>query len=522
MLAVDSNLLASELARLGLPPDRAPAFLAANLSDVRSPWTIPGMRQVVERFDDAARQGRQVLLFGDFDTDGATATAVLFSTLARRMPLARRYNPLFSEGYGLQPEQVDRLAAEGVQLIATIDNGITAHPAVARARELGVETILIDHHLPRSDIGPPPTTFVDPPDHVLSASQVGYLVAQALRETWWGEGGHDDWGLALAAVGAEMDWMPLDIPENRGWVAHAQAVINGPGCPQGLAALRQALGEEYTASELMSVGGPLNLGKRIRRVDPGAIVELLLPETSQARRAEIAAFLVDRRKWIEEVEREVYDRTLREAGRLRAGQGLLIHTVESLDPDLAEIEGPLANKLAQATGRPVLALRRYSDLIAFSGRAAGTFSFASFLIDPGVRRVVLSMGGHAKAIGGSFPPDRLEEFYAAAHAWGASTQGQPIWQNTHDPETAPRHLDRLTPEVAYTLARALGPFGHRFRRPVYQTPLTVRTGQAFSGECPVHTGLTLEDGEHLVSFTLSEAWCDGERIGINGQQTLPR
>jgi single-stranded-DNA-specific exonuclease len=149
------SMLISEVIRLGVPAERAEAFLAADLAAVRSPWTIPGMETLVARLDAAAKADKHLLLLGDFDTDGATATAVLFATLARRMPSVRRYNPWFREGYGLQVAQVERFAAQGIEVIVTIDNGITAHAAVERAVELGVETLIIDHHLPRSDIGAP-------------------------------------------------------------------------------------------------------------------------------------------------------------------------------------------------------------------------------------------------------------------------------------------------------------------------------------------------------------------------------
>src|SRR5512136_366500 len=154
----ENSLLLSEAARLGIPSDRVHEFLVASLSNVRSPWDIPGMEALVARLDAAAKQDKRLLLLGDFDTDGTTATAVLFATLARKLPSARRYNPWFREGYGLQAGQVERFAAEGVQVIVTIDNGITAHDAVERARQLGVEVLIVDHHLPRSDIGPPRTT----------------------------------------------------------------------------------------------------------------------------------------------------------------------------------------------------------------------------------------------------------------------------------------------------------------------------------------------------------------------------
>ena len=476
------------------------------------------MDALVAQMDAAARAGKRVLLFGDFDTDGTTATAILFATLARKLPSARRYNPWYSEGYGLQVKQVERFAAEGVQVIITIDNGITAHAAVERGLELGIETLIIDHHLPRSDIGAPPTTYIDPPDNVLSASEVGYLVAQALRQTWWGETGHDDWGLAIAAVGAQMDWMPLNVAENRAWVAHAQRVVNSPACPPGLAAVRRALSEEYTSSELFSVAAPLNVGKRLKSIDPNLVAELLLPDTSDARRDEIAAHLVAERRRVEQIERGAYERAMLDAERLRGERGMLIYPVISPDEDLAELEGPLASKLTFATGRPTLTLRYYQDLIAFSGRAAGTFSFASFIGDAGLRQVVMNMGGHAKAMGGAFKPDRLDEFIAAVRAWEQATQGQDIWADTTEPPVRPLELPELSPAIAHTLARTLGPFGHRFRRPAYQTTLNVQQGCAFSGTHLVQSDTPLSEGAHQVVFTFDETQCDGESIGI---QVLP-
>lgn len=96
----NSYLLLSEAIRLGIPSDRVHEFLAASLSNVRSPWGIPGMEVLVARLDAAAKKDKRWLLLGDFDADGTTATAVLFATLVRRMPSARRYNPWFREGYG--------------------------------------------------------------------------------------------------------------------------------------------------------------------------------------------------------------------------------------------------------------------------------------------------------------------------------------------------------------------------------------------------------------------------------------
>jgi single-stranded DNA-specific DHH superfamily exonuclease len=154
-------------------------------------------------------------------------------------------------------------------------------------------------------------------------------------------------------------------------------------------------------------------------------------------------------------------------------------------------------------------------LVAFSGRGAGTFSFASFISDPGLRNVVINMGGHAKAMGGAFKPDRLDDFIAAVRAWEQSTQGQSIWADTTEPPPAPHDLAELAPELAFTLARALGPFGHHFRRPAHRTTLRLHDGRAYSRDTPVHANVPLPGGPQTVTFTFDEARCDGEQVGIN-------
>lgn len=321
--------------------------------------------------------------------------------------------------------------------------------------------------------------------------------------------------LALAAVGAQMDWMLLNVAENRGWIAHAQRIINSAACPPGLVSLRRALGEEHTSSELLSLGAPLNLGKRLKSIDPNLVVELLLPDTPDARRDELAAHLVSERKRVEQLERDVYERVMSEVDGLRSGPGVLIYPVESPDDDLAELEGPLASKLTYATGRPTLALRHYPDLVAFSGRAAGTFSFASFISDAGLRRVVMNMGGHAKAMGGAFKPERLDDFIAAVRVWEKSTQDQAIWADTTEPGVPAYSLTELSPQIAYMLACGLGPFGHHFRRPAYRATWPVRDGCVYSQDVIVHTNVALPDGTHQVTFTFDEAQCNGELVGIN-------
>lgn len=504
--------VASALQRYyGFSPAKAEALALAGPSDIRSPWSIPGMEALVERLVAALQRREPLLVFGDFDTDGVTGSAILLRTLSTYSEHIHRYTPTYDEGYGLHGDQVERFAHQGIRLVVTVDSGITSHHAVARAKQLGLEVLITDHHLLRPDLGPPPCPWIDPPDHLLCGAHLAYLLAQAVRERMGGEGGHDPWGLALSAVGAQADWVPVDEAETRAWVALGQAAINSAECPQGLAALRELLGERYTPSEMRSLWGLLNMGKRSLRVRPGDIVEALLPETTAERRREVWQFLLQERARTAQAAEEVAAQALEDVRGEAGRAGLLVYEVPALDETLAEVEGPLTSRLVEATGRPVLVLRPAGRWINFSGRARGEFSFESFLSDPEVRSLVVDMGGHRQAIGGSIAPHNRSDFLAAVRRWGQrQPAGDPLPTSPHPPH----ELTHLDPITAYLLGRAVGPFGHCLRPLLYRATLGVKAGWAYAGDNLVELDRPLANGDWRVTFRFDEAGCDGQNIAL--------
>lgn len=510
---VSPNQVAAALQRYyKFSAGKARSLSEAGLEHIRSPWHIPGMDTLADRLVRALQQEEPLLLFGDFDTDGVTGSAVLFHTLSRYSGQVHRYNPWYHEGYGLYPEQVERFAQAGIRAILTVDTGITSHQAVARASELGLEVLITDHHLPREGLGPPDALYIDPPDHLLSGAQLAYLTAQSLRERIEGAPGHDAWGLALAAVGAQMDWTPVDEPETRAWVAAAHRIINNAACPAGLRTLRALQEEPYTASDLLSLGGVLNMAKRSHRVDPNAVVEALLPDTPEVRCREIGKFLLQEASRAYRATTAITAHALEDVREEIGRPGLLIYQVHVPDAALAEVEGPLASRIVEVTGRPVLVLRASAERIHFAGRAPGAFSFASFLNEARILSLVKSMGGHQQAMGGSFHPQARPAFLRAVRRW---ERDQPPIETV--PRRAPRpvELEQLDPATAYLLGRACGPFGHRLRPLRYETTLWVKGGWAFSGNCPVETDRPLEEGEWVASFRFHEGDCDGTRVALN-------
>lgn len=500
------------------PPAKARALAAAGPGDIRSPWSIPGMEALAERLAAALRRGEPILVFGDFDADGVTGSAVLLRALAAHSQRILRYTPIYGEGYGLRPDQVERFAARGARLVVTVDSGITSHRAVARARALGLEVLITDHHLPRPDLGPPPCLWIDPPDHLLSGAQLAYLLAQAVREDMTGDGSHDPWGLALSAVGAQADFVPVDEAETRAWVALAHATINSPDCPRGLQVLREMLGERYTTSEMRSLAGLLNMGKRSLLVNPAEIVEALLPETADERRREVYHFLLQERSRTARLGEVLVSQALEDA-RAEAGKaGLFVYELGTPAEGLAEIEGPLTSRLVEVTGRPVLVLRPAGEQLNFSGRARSDFSFESFLSDPEVRAVVLDMGGHRQAIGGSIARADRTAFLEAVRRW---EQRQPPVAAPSVARRAPQVLGRLDPALAHLLGRAVGPFGHRLRPLLHRAVLDVKGGWAYAGDDLVELDRPLEDGDWQVTFRFDEAGCDGKGIALRVVEATP-
>ncbi len=499
--------------------EQAVRLAAAGPEQIRSPWEVPGMEALVERLLQALRRGEPLLLFGDFDADGITGSALLFVALRACSDRVERYSPPFREGYGLHREQVERFARRGVRLILTVDTGITSHRAVERARQLGLEVLITDHHLPRRGQGPPAALVVNPPDHLLSGAQLAYLVAQAVRERVGGRREHDPWGLALSAVGAQVDWVPVDRPETRAWIAWGHRQINSPHCPAGLQVLRDLQGEAYTPSEMLSLGGVLNMAKRSHRVDPNVVVEVLLPGTALERRREVGRFLLEEGRWYRRQINQVYARTM-EVVRSEVGRpGLLICSLPAQDERLAEVEGPLASRLAEATGRPTLVLHTVGEQVNFCGRARGGFSFESFLDDPEIVALMLGLGGHRQAIGGTFLRENLRPFLAAVRRWEERQGGG---QGRPDDLPAPVNtLEHLDPAVAHLFGRAIGPFGHCLRPPLFRTLLQVKGGWAFAGGCLVELNRPLPDGVWEVLFSFDEARCDGQRVGLRVRQARP-
>ena len=250
------------------------------------PGLLLNMDKAVSRILAAVDSGERIAVFGDYDVDGVTATALLYTYLdSIGADVYYKLPSRDDDGYGLSENAVELMASRDVTLIITVDNGISAHAAVARAKELGVDVVVTDHHLPPAEL-PDAVAVVDPqlpgdksPCKSLCGAGVAFKLAAALE-------GCDPEELLpfygdLAAIGTVADIMTLE-GENRHIVKAGLAALAHTDRP-GLAALIRSCGFEGKAltAENISFGLSPRLNAAGRMDSAAEALELLLCEEEE-------------------------------------------------------------------------------------------------------------------------------------------------------------------------------------------------------------------------------------------------
>ena len=207
--------------------EEARAFLRAVPSFETNPFHLMGMEATVDRVIYAIRNSEPIAVYGDYDVDGVTATALLVDALTSVGANVRHYIPnRFDEGYGLNIDALDTLKAEGVKLVITVDCGIRSPNEALHAREIGLDLIISDHHHPDGENLPDAFAVVNPkqhgdiyPDKYLAGVGIAYKIAEALMQKLDGQPANGNLSdlLDLVALGTVADLAPL-IGENRSLV----------------------------------------------------------------------------------------------------------------------------------------------------------------------------------------------------------------------------------------------------------------------------------------------------------------
>lgn len=472
-------ILAQLLLQRGLAePQAVREFLEARLSSLRDPEELPGVPEASERIHRAIVDKRRIAVFGDYDVDGMSATALLVRCLQAVGADVMYYVPnRIGEGYGLNAEALAKLARRGASLVITVDCGIGSVSEALEARRLGLELIITDHHQPGQRV-PEADVIVHPglpgsayPFSGLCGAGVAFKLAWAvcqrasrakrvsahLRSFLLS-------ALGLGALGTVADVVPL-VDENRVLVRHGLASLKGQPSV-GIAALLKVCGldgkSQLAAEDIAFCLGPrLNAAGRLGQAQLG--VELLATD-ARARAQVLAEYIDQLNNSRESLERSVY---------LAAHRQLKEQYDAERDPAfvLAErgwhvgVIGIVAGRLAERYHRPVVVIS-LDEL----GREAGTGSGRSI---PGVSlheafgscsQYLVGHGGHAAAAGLKIEVPMVDRFRHAFCEYVGERLGAslPQAQLRIDAEAG---LSQLTVDTLRQIEH-LSPFGHGNPRPL--------------------------------------------------------
>ncbi len=406
--------------------DEARAFLEARPPEgTADPFAIRDVDATADRLAVAIRKGESIAVYGDYDVDGVTATALLTQALRRLGASVRPYIPnRFDEGYGLNHGALDTLHAEGVRVVVTVDCGIRSVAEAEHARDLGLDLIISDHHIPGEEL-PPALAIVNPkraddpyPEKFLAGVGLAYKIAQALylklrpREA---DAVRD--ALDLVALGSVADLAPLQ-GENRHLVRAGLHRLRRPQ-RQGLFSLIQISGlkpERLTATHIGFMLGPrLNAAGRLDSAL--AALELLL--TDDYMEAGRLAMQLD----AQNRERQRQTREVQEHAEKLAIQGeeiplLLFAAHPDFNPGVV---GLAASRLVERYYRPAIVGQQGDEFTRASCRSIPEFHITHALEACG--DLLEHYGGHAAAAGFTVRNDRLPDLLACLHAQAEAVLG---------------------------------------------------------------------------------------------------
>lgn len=396
-------------------PEKARAFLDGGDGALHNPFALHGMAQAVERIRRAIKRGEQIVVYGDFDADGVTSTALLVQALRALGARVEPYIPhRVDEGYGLNFEALRTLHQQGTSLVVTVDCGIRSVEEVAYGQRLGLDLIVTDHHSVGEAL-PPAVAVIDPkidtrrrleegrtngyPEDMLAGVGVAYKLAQALFSVAESQDRRppplrlDDL-LDLVALGTVADLVPLDRLENRELVRRGLQVLNRAQRP-GVYELMEVAGVRPEQCNATSIG--FMLGPRINaagRLDSAMIAYELLSTQDMARASELAQHLQALN-----VERQELTLQAVEVAREQAfdsGQDLplIFATSSGFRPGIV---GLVAGRLCEEFYRPAVVVQQGETESRGSCRSIDEFDITDALDE--CADLLVRHGGHAQAAG---------------------------------------------------------------------------------------------------------------------------
>ncbi|WRS28246.1 single-stranded-DNA-specific exonuclease RecJ [Oscillospiraceae bacterium MB08-C2-2] len=459
------ELVCRLLAARGCTSKQALSALLQETTALESPFALADMEAGVARVARALENGERIAVYGDYDCDGITATALMVSYLQNEGADVIYYLPnREKEGYGLNRPALDILAQQGVELIITVDNGISALEEIEYAATLGMEVVVTDHHQPRSQL-PQAVAVINPhrkdcPSRYKDLAGVGVAFKLICGLEGDESGELMEYYADLVALGTIADVVPL-TGDNRILVRHGLRQLADPHHPGIIALLEvSGLSGRALASESVAFGliPRLNATGRMGVADDG--VELLLTESENAAMdiaGEINEQNLCRKETEEQILKGIFELLQKEPHRLRSrilsvwGEGWHHGVV-----------GIVASRLMERYGKPVMVFSLDAETARGSCRSLPGFSIIEAI--SACSGLLSKFGGHNQAAGLSLPREHLEAFTKEIEEYAArSCPVMPVRQLLIDAAIEP---SLLQVEAVERLS-LLEPFGSGNEQPVF-------------------------------------------------------
>lgn len=502
-------------------PAQVASFLDGPSGPTHDPYLLQGMPEAVDRIAMAIADGEPIVVYGDFDADGVTSTAVLVEALEAFGARVTPFIPQREDGYGLNVPALTALAKRGTKLVITVDCGISSAAEVEAARDLGVDVVVTDHHRVTGQF-PEAVAVVNPrredctyPFKALAGVGVAFKLAQALLgETPIVDGRTPrevERGLLdLVAIGTIADVVPLQ-GENRVFACRGLAELNRTARP-GLRELIRTSGltlGQIDSWDISYVLGPrLNAAGRLG--DAVSSYRLLTGSLGEA--SQLAQVLETANLSRQQLTEEALALARQQVKEQLPYAKLLVVASEDYRPGIV---GLVAGRLTEEYNRPAIVLGIDGSEARGSARSVADFDLAAALTE--CQEYLTRFGGHARAAGFTVPLEKLEplrqRLLALAEAQLAERDVSP--RLDVDAEIALRTVSwRLYREIA-----RLAPFGHENPNPLFLTRgLRVIEARVVGQTAPGHLRLSLFDGFsrwNAIGFGLGElATCLPEVVDV--------
>ena len=471
--------IARLLAQRGIgSPDEASVYFRPSLDQLHDPFLMQDMLVAVQRIERALGDNERIMVYGDYDVDGTTAVALMYSFLLRFTGNILFYIPdRYSEGYGISFAGIEKARQEGATLIIALDCGIKANDKVDRANQLGIDMIICDHHRP-GDLLPAAVAVLDPkrsdcayPYKELSGCGIGFKLNQAVASRNGISMNELEPFLDLVAVSTACDIVPVD-GENRVLAYHGLKRLNDAPRPGFQAMLAMAnVKKRLCVTDLVFALGPrINAAGRIEH-GRQAVELLLAHELSQAEQIglRVDGHNTHRQELDKDMTREALDEIGSDPNKREAWSTVLFRSTWHKG-----VIGIVASRLIEQYYRPTIVLTESNGKAVGSARSVRGFDVYEAI--SACSDLLEQFGGHMYAAGLTMPMENVAAFTERFEAVVRATL-DPACRIPVEDVDMEVPLSEITDRLVRVL-RHMAPYGPANMRPVFLTRAVVDTGSA--------------------------------------------